>query len=49
MGELTRRQLLQISGAAGLTVVTPVRLSGPANATLAPREDRCIHSASGST
>jgi FtsP/CotA-like multicopper oxidase with cupredoxin domain len=36
MEELTRRRLLQISGAAGLTLVSPVRLSDPADATLAP-------------
>src|SRR6185369_14578985 len=36
MEELTRRRLLQISGAAGLTLVTPVRLSDPADVTLAP-------------
>ena len=40
LGRLTQRRLLQISGAAGLTVVTPVRLSGPADAALAPPTHR---------
>jgi spore coat protein A len=37
MEELTRRQLLQISAAAGLGVVTPLRLPGPADALAPPR------------
>jgi FtsP/CotA-like multicopper oxidase with cupredoxin domain len=37
MGELSRRQLLQISGAAGLVVMGPLRLSGTVGAQAPPR------------